>query len=398
MLVERNAKKALNDALEIFPAVALLGLRQTGKTTLARSLVSFGHSDIVPEYFDLENPADRIQVTSDPLTFFRAHARTPIILDEIHRTPEIFPILRGVIDERRTQGQRTGQFLFLGSASLDLLKQSSESLTGRIGYVELTGFLATEVQEILVTADATIDHLWLRGGLPDSFLAMSDDISFSWRTAFLRGYIERDIPLFGIRIPSETTERLLTIIAHSHGGLLNASRIASGLDMSSPSIARYLGFLEDLLLVRSLRPLIRNIGKRMVKSPKIYLRDSGLVHALLGIRTIRDLLGHPIAGATYEGFVIENIIAAAGPNTLASFYRTASGAEIDLVLERGQDTIAIEVKRSLSPKLSQGFINGCDDIGATKRFFVYPGDRRFSLGNSTEAIPLCDLLRILTAK
>src|SRR3989338_6174914 len=285
MFVERNTKKVLNDALNIFPAVALLGLRQTGKTTLARSLVS---------------------------------------------------ILRGVIDERRTQGQRTGQFLFLGSASLDLLKQSSESLTGRIGYVGLTGFLATEVEGASATTDAPLDHLWLRGGLPDSFLATSDATSFSWRTAFLRGYIERDIPLFGIRIPSETTERILTIIAHSHGGLLNASRIASGLDMSSPSIARYLGFLEDLLLIRSLRPLNRNIGKRMVKSPKIYLRDSGLVHALLCIRTMRDLLGHPIAGATYEGFVIENIIAAAGLNTLVSFYRPAAGAEIDLVLERGQ--------------------------------------------------------------
>lgn len=389
----------LEEALGIFPAVALLGTRQAGKTTLAKSLASFNHSGVAPEYFDLENPSDRVQITSDPLAFFHTHAKTPVILDEIHRTPEIFPILRGVIDKRREQGQRIGQFLFLGSASLDLLKQSSESLTGRIGYVELTGFLATEVLNASINTDhLTLDALWMRGGLPDSFLSPSDAASFSWRNAFLRGYIERDIPLFGIHMPSETTERLLTLIAHSHGGLLNTSRIASGLDMSSPSIARYLGFLEDLLLVRALRPLTRNIGKRLVKSPKIYLRDSGLVHALLGIRTMRDLLGHPIVGATYEGFVIENLIAAAGENTLASFYRTAAGAEIDLVLERGQDTIAIEIKRSLSPKLSPGFVNGCDDIAATKRFFVYPGDRKFSLGNATEALPLAMLMDILSER
>lgn len=394
-MIERIAKKELAENLGIFPAVALLGLRQVGKTTLAKSFLSFDPSGRTPEYFDLENPSDRVQITSDPLSFFRTHSNTPIILDEIHRTPEIFPILRGVIDERREQGRKAGQFLFLGSASLDLLKQSSESLTGRIGYVELTGFLATEISQ--TTNNQELDRLWLRGGLPESFLASSDEASFVWRTAYLKGYIERDIPLFGMRIPSETTERLLAIIAHSHGGLLNASRIASGLDMSSPSIARYLGFLEDLLLVRSLRPLTRNIGKRLIKSPKIYLRDSGLVHTLLGIRTMRDLLGHPIVGATYEGFVIENLIASAGPNTLASFYRTTAGAEIDLVLEKGQEIIAIEIKRSLSPKLSPGFINGCDDIKATKRFFVYPGDRRFSLGNNTEAIPLVALMNVLSS-
>lgn len=395
MVIEREAKKKLDDALGVFPAVALLGLRQTGKTTLAKSLTSFTSMGVTPEYFDLENPSDRTQVTSDPLAFFRTHARTPIILDEIHRTPEIFPVLRGVIDERRELGQRTGQFLFLGSASLDLLKQSSESLTGRIGYVELTGFLATEVLGVSGVRDEQLNHLWLRGGLPESFLAPSDDASFSWRSAFLRGYVERDIPLFGMRLPSETSERLLTLLAHSQGGLLNASRIASGLDVSAPSVTRYLGFLEDLLLVRSLRPLTRNIGKRLVKAPKIYIRDSGLVHALLGIRTMRDLLGHPVAGATYEGLVIENLIAAAGPNVLASFYRTAAGAEIDLVLERGRDTIAIEIKRTLSPKLSPGFINGCNDIGATRRFFVYPGDRQFSLGSDTEAIPLTTLMNLL---
>ncbi len=403
-MINRNIEAQLENFLRIFPAVVLLGPRQVGKTTLARSLAPESSGHTTTEYFDLENPGHRTQVTADPLSFFRTHEQSLVILDEIHRTPELFPILRGVIDDRRAGGKTHGQFLFLGSASLDLLKQSTESLAGRIGYIELTGLTATEIIQAITAGSIeftssghALEHLWLSGGFPDSFLASSEQDSLLWRQAFIRSYVERDIPLFGLRVPSHTLERFLTLLAHLHGSLLNASRMASGLDMSSPTVKRYIDFLEDLLLVRTILPWTKNIGKRLIKSPKVYLRDSGLVHALLGVSTMRDLLSHPIVGMSYEGFVIENLITALAGTGQISFYRTVAGAEIDLVIERGQDIIAIEIKRTLSPKLTPGFLNGCQDIKATQRYFVYPGDKLFSLGQSTEAIPLPALMDLLTA-
>lgn len=402
-MIHRKVEDTLQKFLRVFPAVVLLGPRQVGKTTLARSLESGFSNHPISEYFDLENPMHRTTVMSEPLSFFYTHEQSFVIMDEIHRTPELFPILRGIIDDRRALGKNHGQFLFLGSASMDLLKQSTESLAGRIGYVELTGFTAAEITQALTTGSITfptltnaIEQLWLTGGFPNSFLAPSLETSMLWRQAFIRSYLERDIPLFGLRVPSHTLERFLTLLAHLHGSLVNASKIANGLDLSSPTIKRYLDFFEDLLLIRSLPPWTNNLGKRLIKSPKIYVRDSGLVHALLGINTMRDLLSHPIVGMSYEGFVIENLITALAGSGRISFYRTVAGAEIDLVIERGQDIIAIEIKRTSTPKLTPGFLNGCIDIKATLRYFVYPGDKQFSLGQSTEAIPLTVLMDILS--
>lgn len=401
MVIKRNIIPKIEKLLTVFPAVVLLGPRQVGKTTLAKSLP--GIHNVPFEYFDLENPADLVQIQADPLSFFHTHDCTPLILDEIQRTPDLFPVLRGVIDERKERGQTTGQFLFLGSASLDLLRQSTESSAGRIGYIELGGFTVPEVITEYIGGTLSLhaqctsptEQLWLTGGFPNSFLAPDTVSSLMWRKAFLRSYIERDIPQFGLQVPSQTLERFLTLLAHLHGSLLNASRIANNLDLSSPTIKRYLDFLEDILLIRSIPPWTKNVGKRLVKSPKIYFRDSGIVHALLTIPTMRDLLSHPIVGMSYEGFVIENLITALDNQGQVSFYRTSAGAEIDLVIEKGNDVIAIEIKRTRIPKLTPGFLNGCADIKATKRYFVYPGEKRFSIGNETEAIPLPTLMQLL---
>jgi hypothetical protein len=244
----------------------------------------------------------------------------------------LFEALRGIIDAGRRAGHRTGRFLILGSASMDLLRQSGETLAGRIAYVELPPLTASEVK-----AD-DLTRLWLRGGFPDSFLAPTDSDSLDLRDSFIRTYLERDVPMFGPRIPAETLRRLWTMLAHNQGALLNASRLASGLSVSAPTVTNYIDLLVDLLLVRRLTPFHANVGKRLVKSPKTYVRDSGLTHALLNIATYEDLLGHPVSGPSWEGFAIENLITAAPSRTMASFYRTAAGAEIDLLLETGGST------------------------------------------------------------
>jgi len=311
-----------------------------------------------------------------------------VILDEIHRVPELFAVLRSVVDRRRRRGARVGQFLVLGSASLDLLRQSSESLAGRIAFLELTPIHAGEV-----AADRkAVDRLWLRGGFPDSLLARSDASSLAWRTAFIRTYLERDIPQFGPRVPAETLRRFWTMLANAQGQQLNAARIASGLGVSGQTVARYLDLLVDLLLVRRLEPWSGNIGKRLVRSPKIYVRDSGLVHALLKIGSTDDLLGHPVAGPSWEGMVIETLIAAAG-NVPAHFYRTAAGAEVALVFEgRGRKRYAIEIKRSTTPAVSKGFWTGCADVKAAESIVTYLGDEPIPLGGKVRALGLRDAI------
>jgi uncharacterized protein len=385
-----NARRALpevREALATFPVVALLGPRQVGKTTLALAVAESLGADAV-RYLDLESAADLARL-ADPEAYLEAQRGRLVILDEIHRRPDLFALLRGLVDRRRRDGLRTGQFLVLGSASLDLLRQSSESLAGRISFVDL---LPITVDEIGASAPE-IESLWLRGGFPDSLYASSDATSFTWRKMFIRTYLERDIPQFGPRVPAETLRRFWMMLAHNQGQQFNASRLAAGLGVSGQTVSRYLDLLVDLLLVRRLPVWSGNVGKRLVKAPKVYVRDSGVVHALLGLPQLEDVLGHPVAGFTWEGMVIESVLAAAHGATV-SYYRTSAGAEVDLVVEgRGNRRYVIEIKRSTAPVVSKGFWIGREDLGAAGALVIYPGQERIPLADGAEALGVRDAMQ-----
>ncbi|MFZ4575437.1 MAG: ATP-binding protein [Phycisphaerales bacterium] len=385
-MIDRLAAQQVRRALARQPAVAVLGPRQVGKTTLAIRIAG-EHSSV---YLDLQAEGDRAKL-AEPAAYLRMHSDKLVVLDEVHRVPELFPTLRGLIDEGRREGKRRAKFLILGSASLSLLQQSSESLAGRIGYVELGPIQSEEVTGGVRAAK------WLRGGFPESLLAADDASSLAWRRDFIRTYLERDLPSFGPRIPAETLGRLWTMLAHHQAGLMNASELARGLTISPQTVSRYVDLLSDLMLVRRLPPYAVNVGKRLVKSPKVYIRDSGMLHALLGIRSTEDLLGHPIVGASWEGMVMEELIAASPEGAKFSFYRTAQGAEIDLVIELpGPRLWAVEIKRSSAPKLEKGFHLAREDLNPERTFVVYGGVERFPLANGAEAIggvELCGLLR-----
>jgi hypothetical protein len=386
-MLPRRLSTHLNYSLGYAPAVVLLGPRQAGKTTLALQIAETRPS----VYLDLEDEADRAKL-SDPVRYSAGHEGELVILDEVHRLPELFQSLRGVIDQGRRQGRQSGQFLLLGSAAMDLLSQSGESLAGRIAYLELGPFDALEV-----AADA-LDTLWVRGGFPRSFLAENDDLSMAWRRDFIRTYLERDIPQFGSRIAAETLRRFWTMLAHNQSQMLNAANLAGALGVDGKTVASYLDLMVDLLLVRRLPAWHRNLGKRLVKAPKVYVRDSGIAHALLGIREKETLLGHSVAGQTWESFVTETLIGAAPDGTEAHYYRTATGTEIDLILTLpGGKLWAVEIKRSSAPALERGFHIACADLKPDKRFVVYPGQERFPLNADTVAIGLRDLGRELQA-
>lgn len=383
-MLPRNAIQEVEEALSRQAAVALIGPRQAGKTTLAHEIAK-SRSSI---YLDLESKADRDKL-SDPELFLRSHEDKLVILDEIHRVPELFQTLRGLIDQGRRKGKRNGRFLVLGSAAIDLLRQSGESLAGRIEYVDLGPLNVLEIGD----DEKAVSRLWLRGGFPDSYLAKNDADSFRQRRSFIRTYLERDVPQFGPRIPAEVLERLWTMLAHNQGVLLNASKLAGGLSVSAPTVTSYISLLVDLLLVRRLPPYHANVGKRLVKSPRTYVRDSGLLHALLGIHDMNELAGHPVVGKSWEGFVIESLLAAAPERAQAGFYATAAGAEIDLVLELGgrHGLWAIEIKRGLAAKPERGFYNSLEDLKPKKSFVVHSGSDRYPIAKGIEAISLREL-------
>ena len=383
----RHILPQLVEEIENSPAVALLGPRQSGKTTLALEAAKAFPSI----YLDLESERDRAKLSQSEL-YLSGHLDKLVILDEVHRAPSLFPVLRGLIDQARRAGKRASQYLLLGSASLDLLQQSGETLAGRIAYLELSPL---SVQE---TGEALTDALWLRGGFPESLTAPSDARSLRWRQNFIRTYLERDIPQFGPRIAPDTLRRFWTMLAHHQGGLLNVAQLARNMGVDAKTAQSYIDLLCALLLVRRLPPWHANLGKRLVKSPKVYVRDSGLVHGLLDIATREDLLSHMALGASWEGFVIENLLNCAPPMVQAHFYRSSGGAEIDLLLTWPTGAMwAIEIKRSLTPKVERGFHAACTDLSPTRKWVVYPGAESYPLGNDILAVPLSALCAELGA-
>ena len=390
-MLKRRLQPLLEARLGQSAAVVLLGPRQAGKTTLAMEIAArLGERAL---YLDLERPAD-LRKLDDADAYLRSQVGRLVIIDEIHRVPGLFEPLRGIIDERRRAGERTGHFLLLGSASLELMRQTSETLAGRVSYLELGPLDALEI----APGDIALNQLWSRGGFPESLLAPTGEASFAWRQDFVRSYLEREVPMFAPRLPAESIGRLWTMLAHAQGSLLNASRLASSLGVASPTVSRYIDLLVDLLLVRRLRPWVANVGKRLVKAPKVYIRDSGIVHALLELDALDTLLGHPVAGPSWEGFAIENMVAAAGRVRTPYFYRTADGAEVDLLFERKGDVeLAIEVKRSTAPRLSRGFHEARATLKPREAWLVHTGDQDW-VADGVQFLPLPEALRRLSTE
>ncbi len=379
-MIDRQLRSSIDTALSNYPAVALLGARQVGKTTLARQIGDAREA----VYLDIERPSDRQKLT-DPEAYLALHSQRLVILDEVQHMPELFPVLRSLIDEGRRAGLNTGRYLLLGSATGELLRQSGESLAGRVAYLELPPL---QVQEL---AEDQQNRLWLRGGFPSSLLASSDNLSLDWRQNLISTYIERELPSYGSRLPAQTVRRLWTMLGHLQGGLLDVSKLAKGLMIDAKTVHRYLDMLGDLMLLRKLTPWHSNMGKRLVKSPKIYVRDSGLLHALLGLTTHEDLLAHPVVGNSWEGFVLETLINATPRSAQVGFYRSSNGAEVDLVVDSpGLGLIAIEVKKGSSAKPRRGFYSACDDLQPDHRLMVHGGadGEPYPVGDGVMAVGL----------
>lgn len=380
-MFKRHLQALLSEELQFSPAVGLLGPRQVGKTTLALEVAR----NIPHVYLDLESDRDRGKL-AQPELYLESHLDKLVILDEVHRVPGLFPVLRGLIDQARRSGRAAGQYLLLGSASLDVLHQSGETLAGRIAYLELGPL------NVLETGPSALDALWLRGGFPQSLTAPTDARSLRWRENFIRTYLERDIPQFGPRIAAETLRRFWTMLAHHQGGLLNVAQLARNLGVDVKTAQSYIDLLCDLLLVRRLAPWHTNTSKRLVKAPKVYVRDGGLVHALLNIESKESLLSHMVVGASWEGFCIETLLACAPAGVTGYFYRTSGGAEIDLLLVwPGGELWAIEIKRSSAPKVERGFHSACDDLNPSQKWVVYPGQETYPLAADIQAISLHSL-------
>ncbi|MCP4407198.1 MAG: ATP-binding protein [Gammaproteobacteria bacterium] len=384
-MLKRWITRKLDHTMRHTPAVALLGPRQVGKTTLAQRLAE----PRIALYLDLENPEDLLKL-SDPTAFLSLHSDKLVIMDEIQRAPDLSMVLRGMIDKNRRAGRKGGQYLLLGSASMDLLRQSSESLAGRISHIELAGL---NLLEVPAGRPQDIQKLWLRGGFPESYLSESDSLAMDWLENLIRTYLERDVPQMGFRVPAARLRRLWTMLAHLQGESVNFSKLGSNLDVDSKTIASYIDILIDLLLVRRLDPWHVNVKKRLVKSPRFYIRDTGILHRLLGIGNYNSLLSNPVLGKSWEGFVIENILSVLGNQTETYFYRTAAGAEIDLLIKfPGEELWAIEIKNGVAPKIKQGFHIACKDVKATRKYVVYGGDDEFPIGKDTIILSLENML------
>ena len=387
-MIKRSLENKLIDAINNMPVVALLGPRQVGKTTLALEVAKLIGKD--SHYLDLELDSD-IAKLSDAQAYLERFKNKLLVIDEVQRQPDLFRLLRSLVDVRKRAGERTAQFLLLGSSSRDLIQHSSETLAGRIRFIELSPFSASELS-IQDGYQYDMEEHWLRGGFPDSYLATSNDQSWSWRGDFISSYIERDIPLMGPHIQSTTMRRLWTMLAHNNGQQANYSKLGESIGVNYKTIKSYIDTLSDFYMVRQLQPWSGNSKKRLVKAPKVYLRDSGIAHRFLTITDFESLLGHPVVGASWEAFVIENILGQLSDKWRYSYYRTSAQAEIDLVLEGPNQIWAIEIKRSLSPSVSKGFYYACDDINATHKFIIYPGEDSYPTINNVEVVGLIEFL------
>jgi predicted AAA+ superfamily ATPase len=379
-LIDRNIEAFVNENLNVFPAVVILGPRQCGKSTLVKMLYQNSDSCL---YLDLQN-LDDLNKLSEPMLFFQANQDVTICLDEIQLAPELFSVLRSEIDRNR----RPGRFILLGSASQDLMQKTSESLAGRVGLIELTPFTIKEIEQ---NVNFELNKFWLRGGYPDSYLASSEQGSVLWRENFLRTYVERDIPQLGFQIPALQLRRLLTMCAHNQGQLFNSSKLGESLGVTYQTIRRYIDLMDQTFIIRSLLPFEKNVKKRLVKSPKIYVRDSGLLHRLLQVDDFNSLMGNPVFGASWEGFVIENIISTLR-DCKFSFYRSAAGDELDLLIEKGLRTIAVECKASSAPQVTKGFWNAIETIKPDKTYIVAPVSASYPLRNDVEVCGLSNFL------
>jgi len=392
-MISRDLEQKLLDAMTNMPVVALVGPRQVGKTTLALQIAQ-QHINKKSSYLDLELDTDLSRL-DDTESYLRRFENQLLIIDEVQRKPDLFRVLRGLVDIRKRAGENAGQFLLLGSASKDLLQQSSETLAGRIRYLELSPFSVPEVHKN-DPLGFNPQKLWFRGGFPNSYLATTDNESWEWRNDFISSYVERDIPLMGPQVSATRMKTFWTMLAHYHGQQVVFSELGKGLEVSHTTIRSYLDILTDFYMVRQVQPWAGNTKKRLIKSPKIYLRDTGLLHKLLNISDFDSLLGHPVVGASWEGFVAENIIVNLSNKWQYSYYRTTTQTEIDLVLEGpGSQVWAVEIKRSAAPSLSKGFHTACEDVGATKKFVIYSGTERFPMSERTEAIGLIEFLKLI---
>jgi predicted AAA+ superfamily ATPase len=382
-MFERKSALQIRQQLGLSPAVAILGARQIGKTTLAKQIAAEFPDSI---YLDLENAQARAKLDQADV-FFEANRHRLVVLDEIQNAPELFSTMRGEIDADR----RPGRFLILGSASFKLLQQS-QSLAGRLALVDMAPLLLSEVHQSF----EDIQTLWVRGGFPGSYTAPQDDASWLWRDAFVRHFLHSDLPALGINVEPELMRRFWRMVAHLHGQLFNASSIAASLGVSSPTVTRYLDHLVQSLMLRRLEPYHANLGKRLVKSPKIYVRDSGLLHYLLGMRNVHDLMGHPNTGASWEGFCIEQICNHLPTGASVSFYRTAAGAELDVVVETGRETTGFEIKFSSAPKVSKGFWQACEDIGVHKAYVMAPVQEGWAMAKDVKVVSPLDIPMLLS--
>ena len=392
-MIQRNLEDKLIQSLKTMPVTVILGPRQVGKTTLALELARPALSKPV-HYLDLELDSDLAKL-DDAEAYLRRFENQLLVIDEVQRKPALFPVIRALVDLRKRAGEKAGHFLLLGSASKDLLQQSSESLAGRIRYLELSPFSVTELYQN-DPLGFNLEKLWFRGGFPDSYLANSESESQDWRRDFISTYVEKDIPLFGPQVPATRMKRFWSMLAHYHGQQAVLTEIAKSLEVSHTTARTYLNILQDFFMVRQVQPWSGNTKKRLVKTPKVYIRDSGLLHSLLNISSYDQLMGHPAVGASWEGFVTENILNQLSPNWTASYYRSSNQAEIDLVLESGADIWGVEIKKSIAPTISSGFHRACEDIGATKKYIVYSGSDRFPMRGDIEVIGLIECVRMIS--